>query len=117
MKRFLSKIWQLIVKLWQTTVKFFIWLYYQVKDWKNLVILGIVAAIVFSAGVAGVAAVLFLGDGKIHIISATLAVLAFWMGPFTPFWPLCIAITFLIRRCFDKNWKFKFDINNPSADK
>lgn len=30
------------------------------------------------------------------------AYLAFWAGPFTPYFPLCIAITLGIKRLFDK---------------
>lgn len=35
---------------------------------------------------------------------------AFWLAPFTPFIPLCIAITFTVRKIYDK-------IKNKSIDK
>lgn len=89
-------------KLKLKAINFCKWIWHQVKDWHNLVILLVVAAAVFVLCVAVVTAVMFFADTKIHILAATAAVIAFWMGPFTPFWPLCIAITLAIRKIIDK---------------
>ena len=37
------------------------------------------------------------------------AYMAFWAGPFTPFFPLCIAITFAIKKLLEKAgiWRVK----------
>lgn len=34
---------------------------------------------------------------------------AFWLGPFTPFIPLCVAITFAVRKIYDKIKKKHID--------
>ncbi len=85
-------------KIKSKVLNFFKWIWNQVKDWHNLVILLIVAAVLFLICLFIVALGLFLIDKKIHLITAGGIVLAFWMGPFTPFWPLCIAITLGIRK-------------------
>lgn len=94
-------------KIFQKIVDFCKWIWSQVKDWHNLIILLIVAPLFFCLCVFLVALVLFFTDGKIHIIVAASSVTAFWAGPFTPFWPLCIAITLAIRRFIDSIWKPK----------
>ncbi len=80
---------------------FFKWIWEQVKDWHNFVILLIVASSLFLLCVFLVGLGLFFTDRKIHFITAFSLVLAFWAGPFTPFWPLCIAITLFIRKIID----------------
>ncbi len=94
-------------------INFFKWIWVQVKDWHNLVILGIVAPVFLCLCIFLVALVLFFTDGKIHLIIATSTVFAFWMGPFTPFWPLCIAITLGIRKFIESIWRPR----HPKKDK
>ena len=103
-------------KIKQKIINFCKWIWTQVKDWHNLVILLIVAPTLFCLCILLVGIGLFFTDGKIHLITAAGIVTAFWMGPFTPFWPLCIAITFGIRKFIDSIWKprklKKADIEN-----
>lgn len=88
-------------KLKDKIINFLKWLLIQVKDWHNLILLIIVAAALFAFCICFVAFGLFFIDGKIHLITAGGIALAFWMGPFTPFWPLCITITLCIRKFLD----------------
>ncbi|MBQ0083817.1 MAG: hypothetical protein KBS52_03515 [Clostridiales bacterium] len=92
-------------KIKEKTINFCKWIWVQVKDWHNLLILLIVAAVFFCICVVAATFIMFLADGKLHIIAGTAAVLAFWAGPFTPFWPICIAATLGIRQFIDKIWK------------
>ncbi len=93
-------------------INFFKWIWKQVKDWHNLIILAIVAPAFFALCVFLVALALFFTDGKIHLIIAGSTVIAFWVGPFTPFWPICIAITLGIRKFIDSIWKPKHKKEN-----
>lgn len=56
----------------------------------------------------------WLFDIKEASVVAT-AYLAFWAGPFTPFFPMCIAITLGIKRFFEK-LKSRKDKNNISTE-
>lgn len=94
-------------KVKRKIINFLKWIWIQVKDWRNLAILCVVAPVFFCLCVFLVALGLFFTDGKIHLIIATSTVLAFWMGPFTPFWPLCIAITLGIRKFIEIIWRPK----------
>lgn len=94
-------------KIKQKVINFINWILKQVKDWHNLIILAIVAPALFLFCIFLVTLALFFTDGKIHLIISASTVLAFWMGPFTPFWPLCIAITLGIRKFIDSIWRPK----------
>lgn len=83
--------------------KLFKWIWEQVNDWHNLVIL-LVVAFIFSGMPLYILGFIF-GATHLHLIAS--GIIAFWVGPFTPFWPLCIAITLFIRRIFDKKWAEK----------
>ena len=71
----------------------------QLKDWHNILIFGIVAAIlsceVWVPYIIGVVT----GDAYWYIIGSVCW--AFWLAPFTPFLPLCVLITFAIRKIID----------------
>lgn len=95
---------ELLTKLKTKIINFLKWIMNEVKDWHNLIILIIVAAAVFTVSVLGVILALFIADQKIHIAYSVTLVFLFWAGPFTPFWPLCIAITLFIRRFIEKIW-------------
>ncbi len=100
------------MKFKEKIINFCKWIWLQVKDWHNLIILGVVFPCFFALCVLIVAFALFLADGKIHLIIATSSVIAFWVGPFTPFWPICIAITLGIRKFIDSIWKPKHKKEN-----
>lgn len=79
---------------------FFKWIWQQLKDWRNLVIFGVVCAVVGSE--VWVPALIGLISGNTWWYGIAAVCWAFWLAPFTPFIPLCIAITFAVRKVIDK---------------
>ncbi len=90
-------------KIKHKLINFFKWIWIQVKDWHNLIILLIVAAIMSSE--IWIMYILGFIYNSAILINIGSVCFAFWLGPFTPFWPLCIAITLFIRRFIDKIWR------------
>jgi hypothetical protein len=70
------------------------------KDKTNLIIFGTTALVLFSptlvCGIFG----FILNDGWLLGVAATYW--AFWLAPLTPFWGLTFAITFAVRKIYDK---------------
>lgn len=81
-------------------INFFKWLWMQLKDWHNLIVLAVVTIVMTSP--IWVCGILGLINNSTILIGIAGGYLAFWLGPATPFWPLCIAITLLIRKILDK---------------
>lgn len=82
------------------TKAFFKWLWTQLKDWHNLIIFLIVVAIVSCEVWIPYIIAVITGDAYWWAIGS--ACWAFWLAPFTPFLPLCIAITLGVRKIIDK---------------
>ena len=76
--------------------EFIKWVIDECKDWKTLVILLIIMAIVYFPTWGGFL-FYYIFKWKWCFAVAT-AYFAFWMGPFTPFFPLCIAISIGIKK-------------------
>lgn len=84
---------------------FFKWLWEQLKDWRTLIIFIIVLLVMyFPAYGFYVLSVIFKNA---WLAGAATIYVAFWAGPFTPFFPLCIAITLGIKKIFQKLKKRK----------
>ncbi len=81
-------------------INFFKWIWTQLKDWHNLIILAVVTVVMTSpiwvCGILG-----FINNSAV-LLGVAGGYFAFWLGPGTPFWPLCIAITLLIRKLLEK---------------
>lgn len=86
-------LWNKIVSVWK-------WIWRQLKDWHNLVIFVIVFLVVSCEVWVPYLTGAITGDGYWFAIGS--ACWAFWLAPFTPFLPLCIAITLGIRKLWDK---------------
>ena len=82
---------QRIKNLKEKIKRFIKWVLNECKDWRTLVILLIVMAIVYFPTWGGFL-VYWIFKWKWCFAVAT-GYFAFWMGPFTPFFPLCIAIS------------------------
>ena len=87
---------KLIDKLIKKCKDFVLWIWSECKDWRTVVLLGIVIVAVYSP-VWVCYLLYFIFKWKWSLIVAT-AILAFWAGPFSPFFVICISITLAIKR-------------------
>lgn len=81
------------------------WLWQQCRDWRTLALLGLVVVAMYSPVWGGYLLRLLLGWKWAGALAT--AVLVFWAGPMTPFFPLCVAITLAIKRFCQKRGKEK----------
>ena len=89
MKKFFIKVWAAVKKLFA-----------QLKDTTNIIIFIIVFLVVSSE--VWLMYLLYFITGDAWFLGIGSACWAFWLAPFTPFIPLCFAITFAIRKIYDK---------------
>lgn len=75
---------------------FLYWIWQQCKDWRTVALLAGVSAVAYSPVWGGFLLRAIFG-WKWAGIMAT-AVMLFWAGPMTPFFPLCVAITLAIKK-------------------
>lgn len=72
----------------------------QLKDKINLIIFTCVLIVIYSPtwliGLIGVI------SQNVSLIAFSISYAVFWAGPFTPFFPIVIAITFTIRKIINK---------------
>lgn len=97
MQNFAKALWQ---KAWGKTKEFCSYLWQECHDWRTFAILLIVMAVVYSP-----VWLLYLLYALLDIkwcLGVATACLAFWAGPFTPFFPICIAITCGVKRMLKK---------------
>jgi membrane protein implicated in regulation of membrane protease activity len=100
----------MIKKLWQKIKNFFKWLWLQLRDKTNIVIFIISFLLLSSEVWIPYLLALITGNNWWWAIGSTCW--AFWLAPFTPFLPICLALTFLIRKIYDKIVKRKNDKKN-----
>ena len=93
----------MLKKLWIKLKNFLLYLKNECRDWKTIVLFIIVMAAVYSP--VWVCYLLFILFGFKWAFITASSVLAFWAGPFTPFFPLCIAITLGIKKLFSRKKK------------
>ena len=92
-------------RLWIKFKALISWLIKQLKDKKNIVIF-IIVFLVLSSEV-WIPYLLAIITGNKWWWGIGSACWAFWLAPFTPFLPLCIALTFGVRKIYDKIKKKK----------
>lgn len=90
----------LLKNLWEKILRFLRWLLGQLKDRRNIVIFLIVLVVMFSEVWVPYLLAVLTGDPWWWGIGS--ACWAFWLAPFTPFFPLCIAITVAVRKIVDR---------------
>lgn len=79
---------------------FFIKLWEQLKDRTNIIIFVSVLVVVYSpTWLLGVLGIIFKNTVMLGIAGVYAL---FWAGPFTPFFPMVIALTFFVRKIVDK---------------
>ena len=77
----------------------------QLKDVKTIIIFIIVLLVMYFPAYGFYFLSIILKKASFAIIATSY--IAFWAGPFTPFFPICIAITFAIKKIFFKPKKIK----------
>ena len=80
--------------------KFCEWIWSECKDWHTLVLFIIVVVIMYTPVWGGYLIHLIFKKSWGSVMAT--AYLAFWAGPFTPYFPLCIAITLGIKKLVEK---------------
>lgn len=90
-------------KLWEKVKAFFRWILDECRDWRTVVLLIAVVAAVYSPVWVGYLLKLILGWQWAAVMAT--AVLVFWAGPFTPFFPVCVALTLAIKKWWEKRKK------------
>lgn len=83
---------------------FFRWLWGECRDWRTVVLLVAVCAVVYLPVWGGYLLQLLFGWHWAGVMAT--AVLVFWAGPFTPFFPLCVALTLSIKH-WQEAWRAK----------
>ena len=91
---------KLIHKLWNKALTFFKWVWSECKDWHTIVLLGVVCLVLgFPVWGGYLVGLLFHWEWAIWV--ATVA-WAFWMLPGAPYFALCVSVTLVIKRFFEK---------------
>lgn len=91
-----SKIKRFFLGLWRRFLNFFINLWKDLKDWKTLILFLLVCLVIGSpVWVPLVLGIVFKNGWLIGVASA---VESFWLMPFTPFIPLCVAVTLAVKK-------------------
>lgn len=70
------------------------------RDWRNWIIFAVVYAVMTSPTWAGW--LLYFITGNAWHLTYSTAYMAFWALPLTPLIPLCLAITFAVRKLFNR---------------
>ena len=90
-------------KIKEKIISFFKWIKEECKDYRTFLIFFFVMFIVHTPIWGGI--VLYrIFKLKWGLAMATTISL-FWIGPFTPFFPICIGLTFAIKRLMQKGSK------------
>ena len=90
-------------------INFCKWVWSECKDWHTLVLFLVVVFVMYAPVWGGYLLHLLFKIKWGSVVATTY--LAFWAGPFTPYFPLCIAITLGIKKLFEK-----LKNNNDKAD-
>lgn len=88
-----------LVNLKRRIVNFLKWIWHECRDWKTLALLIVVIIVMYCPVWGGYLLHLIFGWAWCSVVAS--AYMLFWAGPFTPFFPLCIAITLSIRKAIE----------------
>lgn len=91
---------KLFEKLKNKFINFCKWVWSECKDWRTLLLFGIVVVLMYTPVWLGY--ILYFVFKSKWAMGIASAYLVFWAGPFTPYFPLCVAITFGIKKIIEK---------------
>ena len=101
---------KLYLKLKDSLIKLFKWVWSECKDWRTLILFGIICLIIGSP-VWVCYLIGFIFHWNWAIVFASVA-WAFWLLPGTPFIPLCISLTLILKRVYEKKKAHRSKKNN-----
>ena len=91
---------KLIVKLLNKTKDFLLWVWHECKDWKTLILLAVVCLVVGLPVWGGyLLAMIFHWEWAFWVASVCLG---FWWLPGAPYFALCVSITLVIKRLYER---------------
>ena len=90
----------LFLKIKNSVIKFFKWVWSECKDWRTIVLLALVCIVIGSPVWAGYLLGLIF-DWEWMLVAATV-VWGFWMLPGAPYFALCVSVTLAIKRIYEK---------------
>ena len=91
---------KLINKIWDKFKEFIKWIWSECKDWRTLILLGIVCLVLgFSVWGGYLFGFIFGWEWAFWVATITWG---FWMLPGAPFFALSVTITLVIKRVFEK---------------
>ena len=91
---------RLISWLWHKALNFIKWVWRECKNWQTLLLLGVVCAVVGApVWICGLLWIIFGWQWALWVASGLLA---FWWLPGMPYFAVCISITLIIKRFFQK---------------
>lgn len=91
--------------LWYFIAFPWVWIFYNIRDWRTAIIFVIVCIVVSSeVWVPYLLAFIFWNNEgwRIGLLGFASACWLFWLGPGTPFIVICISITIAIKSLFNK---------------
>ena len=91
---------KLFEKLKNKFINFCKWVWSECKDWHTLVLFAIVVVLMYAPVWLGY--ILYFVFKSKWAMGVASAYLVFWAGPFTPYFPLCIAITLSLKKLIEK---------------
>ena len=91
---------KLIKKIWNKARDFLLWVWHECKDWKTLILLGVVC-LVIGLPVWGGYLLFLVFHWKWAFWVASIC-WAFWMLPGAPFFALCVSVTLIIKKIYEK---------------
>lgn len=99
-----SKLKRFGLLVWHLVSFPFVWLFYNIRDWRTFLIFGIVCAVVScEVWIPYLMAVITWGTTFSKImLGVGSSIWGWWLLPGTPFLPLCIGITIGVKAFFNK---------------
>ena len=105
----------MIAKIKDNLIRFCRWLWRECRDVKTLLLLLLVITVAYSPAWGGYFLYELFGWKWASVVAS--ACLAFWAGPFTPFFPICIGITLAIKQYAKHGKKHPDTADMPKVEK
>ena len=91
---------KLLIRLLNKAKEFCLWVWHECKNWHTLVLLGIVCLVLGLPVWGGLLLGLLFRWEWAYAVAAVCW--AFWMLPGAPYFALCVSITLVIKRVFER---------------